>query len=165
MYNPFPLLNDSVIRDQLEKGKRYFVRQTFKRGHVDGIKAAFLFRGYDKDERLTAMAHMECVNTDRNAFLYDAENPDELVRIYAASKQPKGYRIYYVGKIKIEWKPPKVYENKIRSYIKKKHSDWRTRKGEDPVEIGLYEEFGELFLKFNFRGDEDYIPFDEIEKY
>jgi len=54
MYNPFPLLNPGLLRDQVAKGKRYFVRQNFPRGYEGRLKAAFLLRAYEAIDQLTA---------------------------------------------------------------------------------------------------------------
>jgi len=40
MYNPFPLLSKGLLTDQIGKGKRWFVRQTFARGMEGRLKAA-----------------------------------------------------------------------------------------------------------------------------
>ena len=53
----------------------------------------------------------------------------------------------------------------MRAYIRSRHPGWRGTQAGDPIEIGLYEEFGELFLKFSCEDESDIIPFDLIEKY
>jgi hypothetical protein len=53
----------------------------------------------------------------------------------------------------------------MRRYIFRHHPAWRPLKAGDKIEIGLYEEFGQLFLKFSYDGENDTIPFDLIEKY
>jgi hypothetical protein len=40
MYNPFPLLTPGLLKDQVARGKRYFVRQSFPRGYEVQLKAA-----------------------------------------------------------------------------------------------------------------------------
>jgi hypothetical protein len=167
MYNPFPILTPSLLLSQLggEKQKRFFVRQTFFRGMQDGLKAAFLFRGYSEEERALAQTHLEKLARDPHAFLYDAKNEEHLEKLMRASRQPAGFKVYYVGKKKWEWRPPAQYQDKMKRYIQKKHAGWRTSRGKNQVLIGLYESFGDIFLKFNFENESDQIPFDEIEKY
>jgi hypothetical protein len=165
MYNPFPLLNERLLIDKIKEGKKYFVRQSFKRGFNEKLKAAFLFRAYGEDEMELAKKHLEILVNDKNAFLYDVTNSEHLEKLHVAARQPFGYKIFYAGKKGIEWQPPDRYQVKMRNYVKKEHPGWRTKPGGDKVEIGLYEEFGELFLKFSFEGEDDKLPFDEIEKY
>jgi hypothetical protein len=165
MYNPFPLLTEGLLKDQLAKGKRYFVRQTFHRGLDSGLKAAFLLRAYPKEEKEASGDHLAAIPRDVNAFLYDAAVPEHLEKLRIAARQPHGFKVFYAAKKGVDWKPPAVYEEKMRHFIRRHHSDWRTNRGGEPIQIGLYEEFGELFLKFSYEGEEDSIPFDDIEKY
>ncbi len=167
MYNPFPLFSPSLLLAQISeaKGKRFFVRQTFLRGMQPALKAAFLFRGYMEEEKSMAEEHFKDLLRDPNRFLYDTKNEEHLEKLKMAARQPSGFKIYYVGKTKWEWRPPPVYQNKIKNYIQKLHPRWRTARGKNKVMVGLYEEWGELFLKFNFEEEEDKIVFDEIEKY
>jgi hypothetical protein len=166
MYNPFPLLNEALLNDQVVKGKRYFVRQTFHRGMDTRLKAAFLLRSYPEDEKGKAEEHLQIVSRrDGNARLYDAVLPEHLEKLRIGARQPFGYKVYYAAKKGVDWKPPAIYEEKIRHYIRRHHSDWRPTGGAEPIEVGLYEEFGELFLKFSYEKEEDIIPFDDIEKY
>ena len=165
MYNPFPLMNEQLLTDKIKEGKKYFVRQTFTRGFQPRLKAAFLFRAYDTDERELAEKHLALIANDRNAFLYDINNPEHLKKLHTAAKQPIGYKVFYAGKKGLDWKPPYDYQNKMRNYIRRKHPGWKMQPGGDKIGIGLYEEFGELFLKFSFEEENDKIPFDEIENY
>jgi hypothetical protein len=165
MYNPFPLLTPGLLRDQVAKGKRYFVRQNFPRGYTRPLKAAFLLRAYEAIDRLTAEQHLAALHHDPYAFLYDVTIQDHLVRLQTAATQPFGYKIFYAAKKGVDWKPPETYREKMRHYINRNHPAWRGIQGRQPVEIGLYEEFGELFLKFSCEDEHDTIPFDLIETY
>jgi hypothetical protein len=165
MYNPFPLLNEALLKDQVSKGKRYFVRQTFVRGMEARLKAAFLLRGYEAGEKGLAEAHMAMIAGDVHAFLYDADDPALLERLQIAARQPFGYKVYYAAKRGLDWKPPQLYQDKIRRYLNRHHGDWRSTRGGAQIQAGLYEEFGALFIKFSYEGEEDVIPFDDIEKY
>jgi hypothetical protein len=175
MYNPFPLLTPGLLRDQFAKGKRWFVRQTFPRGAEPRLVAAFLLRAYDADERETAGEHLATLTKDGNAFLYDADDPAHRQKLETAAQQPLGYKIFYAAHKGVEWKPPPAYQEKMRNYLRRHHPAWRSQKGQsqkgqsqkedDKIEIGLYEEFGLLFLKFSHAGEDDTIPFDLIEQY
>ena len=173
MYNPFPLLTPGLLRDQVAKGKRYFVRQNFPRGYELRLKAAFLLRAYEAEDKPTADQHLAALGCrslgeggpDPYAFLYDVAVQDHLVRLKTAATQPFGYKVYYAAKNGVEWNPPEAYREKVRAYIRSRHPGWRGGRDADPIEIGLYEEFGELFLKFSCKDDHETIPFDLIEKY
>lgn len=165
MYNPFPLLTPGLLRDQLARGKGYFVRQTFLRGYEGRLKAAFLFRGYLLEEKELAERHFAAIGPDPNAFLYDVSVPAHVERLEIAAGQPFGYKVFYAAKKGVEWKPPESYQEKMKAYIRRHHPGWRTKKEGDKIQIGLYEEFGELFLKFSYEEEHDTIPFDLIEKY
>lgn len=165
MYNPFPLLTPGLLKDQVAKGKRYFVRQTFLRGMDARLRAAFLLRAYDEDEKETAGQHLAVLSKDANAFLYDAALPEHLEKLQVAARQPFGFKIFYAAKKGVDWRPPAVYEEKMKRYLRRHHSDWRTTRGGEKIRIGLYEEFGELFLTFSYEEREDTLPFDDIEKY
>jgi len=157
------------------KGKRWFVRQNFPRGYESRLKAAFLLRAYEAIDQPTAEQHLAALTRqipgggalhgDPYAFLYDATIQDHLVRLKTAATQPFGYRIFYAAKKGVDWKPPESYREKMRHYIRRHHPDWSGTRGTDPIEIGLYEEFGELFLKFSCEDEHETIPFDLIEKY
>jgi hypothetical protein len=165
MYNPFPLFNEALLKDQVGRGKRYFIRQTFVRGMEGRLKAAFLLRAYGEDEKEQAGRHLAAIPRDVNAFMYDTAIPEHLDKLGIAARQPFGYKVFYAAKKGVDWKPPKVYQEKIRHYIRRHHGDWRTTRGGEQIRAGLHEEFGELFLTFSYGGEEDTIPFDDIEKY
>jgi len=163
MYNPFPLLSRVLLKDQVAGGKRYFVRQTYARGRDARVKNAFLLRGYGADEKEIADRHMEALSRDGNAFLYDATEPAHLERLGIAAGQPFGYKVFYAAKKGVDWKPPPPYAEKIRRYILSHHPAWQLQRDGGQVAVGLYEEFGELFLKFNHGEKEEIIPFHIIE--
>jgi hypothetical protein len=183
MYNPFPLLTPGLLKDQVARGKRYFVRQSFPRGYEGRLKAAFLLRGYAAEEKEMADAHLAALThvaartqdaalardgvrtRDPNAYLYDAALPEHLERLYIAAGQPFGYKVFYAAKKGLDWKPPAVYQEKMKAYIRRHHPTWRTQKDGEKISIGLHEEFGELFLTFSFDKESDKIPFDLIEQY
>jgi hypothetical protein len=144
-------------------GKRYFVRQTYLRGKESRLKAAFLFRAYE--EKDAAELHLRMIAGDPHAFLYDSVVAEHGEKLMIAARQPFGYKIYYAGKKGIDWKPPPEYQEKMKHYIRKHHPGWRTVKEGEQIQIGLYEEFGQLLLKFSFVGEEEIMPFDNIENY
>lgn len=163
MYNPFPLLTKGMLNDQITKGKRWFVRQSFARGMDGRLKAAFLIRGYEADEKEIVDQHLAMLGHDKNAFLYDATIPEHLEKLGVAAGQPFGYKIFYAAKKGVDWRPPTIYQEKVRRYIGRHHPGWRAQKEGDKIQVGLYEEFGELFLKFSYGGEEDVIKLERIE--
>lgn len=164
-YNPFPLFSETLLKDQVAKGKRFFVRQTFARGMDARLKAAFLLRAYPADEEEQARRHVAAIPGDATIFLYDADIPEHLEKLAIAARQPFGYKVFYAAKKGVDWQPPPVYKEKIRHYINRHHAGWRSSREGEKIQVGLYEEFGELLLKFSYDGEEETIPFDDIEKY
>jgi hypothetical protein len=165
IYNPFPLLNEALLKAEVVKGKRFFVRQTFARGMEGRLKAAFLLRAYPEAEQVHAEQHILAIARDVNAFLYDAGIAEHLGKLYIAARQPLGYKIFYAAKKGMDWTPPPVYREKVRHYINRHHPGWRGNTTGEKIQVGLYEELGELWIKFSYDGEEDKIPFDVIEKY
>jgi len=165
MYNPLPLLTPGLLQDELTKGKRWFVRQTYPRGLTAGLRGAFLFRSYPVEEKTIAEQHLAAIDKDKNAFLYDAGLAEHLERLSIAARQPAGYKVFYAARKGVDWTPPGPYQLKMRHYIRSHHPAWLPQKAGEKIEIGLYEEFGQFFLKFSYDGEEDNIPFDLIEKY
>jgi len=164
MYNPFPLLSEALLKDEVAKGKRFFVRQTFVRGMDSRLKASILLRAYPAADKAHADQHISAIARDINAFLYDADIEGHLERLYIAARQPVGYRVFYAAKKGMDWDPPAPYPEKVRHYINRHHAGWRGNTGKK-IRVGLYEEFGELWLKFSYDGEEDQIPFEDIERY
>jgi hypothetical protein len=158
------LLNERILKDRLAAGKKYFVRQTYPRGLKDHHPAAFLIRAYETSEKELAQTHLMSLANDTDAFLYDAGDPGHLKRLMIAARQPGGFTVYYAGKKTIAWKPPALYQQKVKQYLQANHPAWRTKKGGDKIQVGLYEEFGRLFLKFSFQGEDDRVSLEQIEK-
>ena len=159
-------MNKELLEDQLKKGKRWFVRQTFPRGIKGKMVAAFLIRGYWKDEQELASQHMSALQgKDGNAFLYDAAIPAHAERLRTAAAQPFGYKIFYAAKKGVDWRPPKEIEDSVRRYINSHHANRRAQREGGEILVGLYEEFGELFIKFSHGEEEDYFPFEIIERH
>ena len=130
------------------------------------LTAAFLIRGYWQEEGELATRHMAILQgKDGNAFLYDAHVPDHVTKLQAAAAQPFGYKIFYAAKKGVDWKPPEKIEGSIRRYINKHHFNWRQGSEGGEILVGLYEEFGELFIKFSHGEEEDYFPFEIVERY
>ena len=164
MYNPFPLLNEKILNEKIQSGRRFFIRQTYPRGLEVRLKAAFLLKGYSSIDKDLALQHLATLKKDGNAFLYDVEDPEHVKKLFTAAQQPFGYKIYYAAKKGEDWKPPQEYQMKIKVYLKQNHSNWKSKPGGEKIAVGLYEEFGKLFLKFSFDGEEDIVPIEEIEK-
>jgi hypothetical protein len=165
MYNPFPLLTRGLLQDQVGKGKRWFVRQTYPRGMEARLKAAFLIRGYEEGEKDLADLHLKTIDQDGNAFLYDVTAPAHLEKLGIAAGQPFGYKVYYAAKKGVDWRPPTTYQQKIRRYINQQHPNWRAQKESGGIQVGLYEEFGELFIKLSHGQQEEMVAFETIEQY
>lgn len=166
LFNPFPLLSEAILKEKIASGKRWFVRQTYPRGLTDqpGLRAAFLFRAYGASEKNLTDQHLLHIKNDGNARLYDVELEEDRRKLQIAARQPAGFRVYYAGTLKTKWKPPVLYETRIKNYIRTYHPDWRPRGKNQQIQVGLHEQYGALFLKLSFEEDEEMIPFELIEK-
>ena len=165
MYNPFPLFNAQLLKDKMAVGKRFFVRQTYPRGRTEEASASFLMKAYSEDEKQQAEKHLASITKDSFCYLYDARESSHLEKLRIAASQPPGFKIYYAGKKGLDWSPPPPYKEKMKRYIAKVHPSWRLQRTSKKVHIGLFEEYGELFLKFSFGEEEDKVPLKEVEKY
>jgi len=165
MYNPLPLLSTGLLEDELKKGKRWFVRQTYVRGMTASLRASIMIRSYPAEEEATAREHLKAIEKDKHAFLYDASLQEHRDRLAIAARQPTGYRVFYAARKGVEWRPPDNYQQKMRHYIRTHHPAWIPQKAGEKIEIGLFEEFGQFFLKFTYDGEDDTISFDLIEKF
>jgi len=154
-----------MLKIKLADGKRFFIRQTYPRGLYPGLRAAFLFRAYEEHEKEQAESHLHKIDQDPHRFLYDATREDHLQKLYVAAGQPPGFAIYYAGRKEQDWKPPYEYQLKLKNFIRSIHPEWKPKRGGDKIQAGLYEEYGELFLKLSFESENDLIPFETIENY
>ncbi len=162
MYNPFILLSPELLAHKVAAGKRFFVRQTYLRGLQPGIRASFLLRAYTATEQELALLHMQTLTTDRYAQLYDATDPAQAEKLRIAATQPKGYRVYYAGKIGNKWRPPPAYEYRIKQYIRRRHPEWRPTRGLQ-IRVGLFEEWGNLWIRLEFEEEKETIPLSQFE--
>lgn len=169
MYNPFTLLSVPLLHEKIQAGKRYFVRQTYKRGMQPRLIAAFLLRAYDEKEKNLAGEHLLRLKNDGNAYMYDSQDRDDLKKLQVAASQPFGYKVFYAGKMGADWKPPVDYQARIRKYVRAHFPRWQAaatgQKEDRTIAIGLHEEFGQLFLKFNYNTEIALVPLQEIENY
>jgi hypothetical protein len=164
MYNPFSLFNLSILQAKIAGGRRYFVRQLHPPGMEPGLRGAFLIKSYEDAERNQADLHMQQIQQDNYAFLYDVLIPEQKRKLETAARQPAGFKIFYAGRKGIQWKPPLDYQTKIRTHIREQHPDWLPIRGKQPVAVVLHEEFGTLFLTFSFAKESETIPFADFEK-
>ncbi|MES2331203.1 MAG: hypothetical protein V4539_16480 [Bacteroidota bacterium] len=160
MHNPLYIFDREVLDELIKTGHRYFVRQTYKRGlnHSD-LKASFLISHYE--EQAKAEIHYKALTTDPNRFLYDAENPDHLLKLQVAASQPEGYRIYTLHLAMEEWKVPLILKGNLRRYITK--LGWHPTKS-GGVNAKLFSQFGELFVALRWQSHETKVPLSDIEK-
>src|SRR4051812_17077952 len=100
-FQPYPRLEEKYLPEFLKKGKRYFVSQSYPRGHVKyfGIeKIPIVFTLYDK---LTeANVHFDAVRKDKYAAIIDLEKPTHLERVNSMLQKDSQYDVY----ISMVWK-------------------------------------------------------------
>lgn len=170
-HNPLTIFSPQLLSVHLQSGNRYFVRQTYERGlHTTSShqqanaappKAAFLISEYTELSR--AKIHMAELETDTQAYLYDAEDAEHLRRLQVAASQPPGYAIYAPLLAMRQWKPTDALKAKIKSYIETRLK-WKP-KGSDGLDAELFLQFGELFITLKFGRDHAKVRLIEIEKH
>ena len=171
-HNPLTLFTSQLFAVHLQSGNRYFVRQTYQRGlqtttslhqqaNTAPPKAAFLISEYTELSR--AKIHMAELETDSQAYLYDAEDEEHLRRLNIAASQPAGYAIYAPLLAMRKWKPTDALKAKIKSYIETRLK-WKP-KGSDGLDAELFLQFGELFITLKFGRDHAKVRLIEIEKH
>ncbi len=162
MFNPFYPFTTSLLEALLQHGKRYFVRQTFRRGVPllqEGIKGAYLISHYDSLHE--AQVHCDALAHDPNRFVYDWSNPEHRERLKIAAGHPAGYNVYS-STFQKDW------ENQITERIKKSIRLYVTALGWQPsrsegLHTSFYHTFGELYIKLKFKSREVRVKFEEIE--
>jgi len=163
MFNPFYPFTEQLLNAFIEKGKTFFVRQTFQRAkdHFDeGTKGYFLFSHYDN--LVTAQDHFGAIGYDPNRFLYDWSNPDHQEKLKIAASGLKDYKIF-AAVTRPGWDKgiTNRLQEKVRIYVAK--LGWRP-KGNETVETNFELQFGELYLRMKYKGREAKIKFEDIEK-
>jgi hypothetical protein len=162
MFNPFYPFTQQVLDAFVNKGKKYFVRQTFNRGkgHFDeGIKGYFIFSHYDN--LTTAQDHFGAISYDPNRFLYEWDNPEHQEKLKVAASGLKEYKVY-ANLFKPDWERginDRIKE-KVRSYVSK--LGWSPKSGE-MVATSYEVRFGELYMVLKYRGRTAKVKFDEVE--
>src|SRR4051812_34472471 len=164
MFNPTYPFTKEVLEASVKRGCFYFVRNSYRRpfDHFDeGIKAYLLITHYDDVAK--AYAHINSITNDPQRFLYDWKNEEHKKRLYVASSQPEGYKIYstyflpdYKDKITATLK------DKINSYIYR-HTNWKPRKME-VLNVDFYMQYGSLYVAISYTTQKIKIKFDDIEK-
>ena len=180
-HNPLTIFSPQLLAVHLQTGNRYFVRQTYERGlsnpqpptttstntsfkqptNTTGPKAAFLISEYTELSR--AKIHLAALETDSQAYLYDAEDEEHLRRLNIAASQPVGYAIYAPLLAMRKWKPTDALKAKIKSYIETRLK-WKP-KGSDGLDAELFLQYGELFITLKFGRDHAKVRLIEIEKH
>ncbi|HEU4608932.1 MAG TPA: hypothetical protein VFS31_12540 [Chitinophagaceae bacterium] len=168
MFNPFPLLHRNMLKQLLEQGHTYFVRQHYPRGAVTAqqIERAFLIKGYMEQEKDLALLHIAQLKQDAYAKIYNAGLSADLEKLSIAAEQPAPYAVYYCGKtgsLFQEWKPTPALAEKIKNYIRAYYPHWKSRDRSAKAEVILHEKYGHLFLKLRFEEEEEWIPFELVE--
>lgn len=163
LYNPFPQLSTELLSGLLAAGKTWWIRQSYIRGCRLEDRAAFLFKAYDRDQETLAREHYAAIESDTYRFLYDALNEEHRLRLTIAASQPAGFRTFYAGKKGSTWSPPPLYENRIKSYIRSNHPDWKPGSAKKAIKAGIFEKFGILYLELGFEEQTDIVLLSKLE--
>lgn len=162
MFNPFYPFTRQLLQAFVDKGKRYFVRQSFERGRSladTGIKECFLITHYEA--LTTALDHYGAIAHDGRRFLYDWNREDHQQRLVTAASAPEGYRVFAaVLRPDYDKAVDRLFQKKLRLYIDR--LGWQPKRDEG-VTSNYELQFGELYIRLKYRGREAKIKFEEIE--
>lgn len=159
VYSSIALLTPALLYGMIQKGNRYFVRQQVQGIFYKEISEVLIITHYaDKGK---ALEHMQAVQGTRHCKLYDINDEQDVARLKLAASQPQGYKIFTTLLNTKKWKPPLQLEEKIRKYLRwMEYHPLRT----DEVKAAPFFEFGVLFLKIRWSGNEIRIPFTDLNK-
>ena len=163
MFNPFVLLNTTLLHAFVDSGKKYFVRQNFFRAsdhfHED-VKGYFIITHYA--EKGHAEHHYGAISEDPCRFIYDWEHPDHRKRLLAAAAQPEGYKVF-ASVFKTDWQKhiTNPLKQKLRNYVESKLG-WKPSAAES-LGFDIYVHYGEVYAKLKLRSQEVRIKLAEIE--
>ena len=163
MFNPFYPFTEQLLQALVQKGKTYFVRQTFQRGkHVfdEGIKGYFIFTHYDNVT--TAQDHYGAISYDPNRFLYDWKNTEHQQRLKIAAHGNKEYKVFSsVTKPGWERGINDRIQEKVRKHVY--NLGW-SPKGGETVDTSFRIKFGELYIVMKWGDRVNEEKFEKIEK-
>ncbi|MGB8192452.1 MAG: hypothetical protein WCF67_11065 [Chitinophagaceae bacterium] len=162
-FNPFSPLTTDLLDAFIKSGKRYFVRQTFRRGrdHFNtDVKEYFLICHYT--DIGYALAHFNGIEEDAYRFLYNWDDKEHRSKLEIAAQNPPGFRIY-ANVFEKNWQRhiTNPIKYKIRRYIENS-LQWRPSTGET-VDFQLYSHFGETFARITHNNKEVRLKLADIE--
>lgn len=165
MFNPFCIFTPKLLDALVKAGKRYFVRQTFKRGFSyldEGIRGCFIITYYEGLEE--AQEHFDAIVRDGNRFLYDWEDPEHRKKLIIASKGPAGFKVY-ANVFEKNWE--RHITDQFRSRIKKYIEDklhWRPAR-QDTINFHIDMRYGEAYGRIQTRNLEVSVKLEDIETF
>lgn len=165
MFNPFCIFSPKLLNAVVKANKRYFVRQTFKRGFSyldEGIRGYFIISHYD--DLKEAQEHFEAISRDGNRFLYDWEDPEHREKLIIASKNPPGFKVY-ANLFERNWERhiTDQFRCRIRRYIEDR-LHWRPTRS-DTINFHIEMRYGEAYGRIQTRNLEVSVLLEEIETF
>lgn len=110
-----------------------------------------------------AQHHLGAISQDHYWFLYEWGNPDHQQKLYIATSQPAGYKVYSAVFIKDWEKLVSTTKAKAKDFIETKIR-WKPGRG-DNVDNSVYVNYGELYAQLKLRGHEVRVKLEEIENF
>lgn len=165
MYNPFVLLSENILSAMLRQ-PMYFVREYYTRGTENNPKLIpFLLTHYSQHgvDNERAKRHFDLVKKDPYRRLYDTTHDDDVKKLFIASKQPVGYKIY-LNILPDPWAAPNHLRNQVYKYMVATFPEWEKDRNKK-LSIHIQDLFGKLYLLFTWQGNRVEVILDEIEKY
>jgi len=160
MFNPNYPFTRELFDSFKEKGVKYFVKSTFKRGINSTIKEAFLISHYhDKSE---AVRHYNVIPNDQNRDIFDTDAPEDFERLKKETEATET-RVTFSKLIhpENEKKATERFRENTKRYLFQ-NTNWDL-KGRITLYPKLYYQLGELYVRIAHQGDEIKMKFEELE--
>lgn len=159
---PIALFSPELLEGMLQKQIRFFVRQQMEdAAHYfsDTGQVRYFVLSHYADEG-KALGHMQAKSGDPYRRLYRTDVAEDMTDLRMAATQPEGFKIYTTLLDGHSWKPPRGFDEKIKSYLRHAgHFPKRT----DELTVSPFFEFGVLFLKFKWSRNEIRVPYSQVD--
>jgi len=160
MFQPFQPFSLPLLLAFVQKGKRYFVRQTYTRPAPGAHRAAFLLSHYT--QKVTAEDHFGAIEHDPNRFLYCWDDATHRARLQRAATTPGPYLVF-AALFRADWEAsvPPHFPDCLRQYIGM--LGWQPRR-DAGVHTHYEIQFGELFIRIRHGEKEVQVKLEEVER-
>ena len=160
MFNPSYPFTRELLDSMLAKEVPFFVRSTYNRGFVNGLKGSFLISHYHS--KSDAERHFNSIRQDKNRFLYDAANPEHVEKLKVEASELPEYKVFSIliahGK---DEEATKLFRHHTARYLRA-NTNWSLT-GHVKIFPKLYFQLGEVYVRISNEGQTITLKFEDIE--